>query len=354
MPSEKTPFAASSSEIRNRPGASPVLSGDGAVLRDPEAWREQIALARDRVAPYLRPTPLVRSEYLSRELGQTVLLKLESQQPVGAFKVRPAFNSLLANLVECRSAGVVTNSSGNFAQAVAFAASRLGVDASIVMMQGASAFKRERTQRFGGTVVLCQDTFASRFETTERIRRESRRLLIHPYNSPASIAGNGTLGLELLDQTEGDFTLFVPISGGGLIAGTALAVKAACPGCRIFGVQAHANPSMKRSLEQGRPIRTEPEPSLADALTVPQPGSNTFPVVQQLVEDVLLISETEMEDAIRLMALEQKLVVEAGGAVSIAAALASQRSKRDMPIVCVVSGGNIEPAQLQSVLSGPA
>ncbi len=324
------------------------------ALLSPAAWREQIALARDRVTQYLHPTPLVRSEYLSRELGQAVLLKLESQQPVGAFKVRPAFNSILADLRECRSAGVVTNSSGNFAQAVAFAASRLGVDAAIVMMKGASAFKRERTRRFGGTVVLCKDTFASRFEITERIRRESGRLLIHPYNSPEAIAGNGTLGLELLDQTEGDFTLFVPISGGGLIAGTALAVKASRPSCRIFGAQALANPSMKQSLEHGRPVRTEPGPSLADALTVPQPGSNTFPIVQQLVEDVLLVSEAEMEDTIRLMALEQKLVVEAGGAVSIAAALAVQPSKRDVPIVCVVSGGNIEPAQLQSVLSGPA
>ena len=324
------------------------------ALLNPAAWREQIALARDRVAPYLRPTPLVRSEYLSRKLQRPVLLKLESQQPVGAFKVRPAFNSILADLRECRSAGIVTNSSGNFAQAVAFAASRLDVDASIVMMKGASAFKRERTRRFGGTVVLCEDTFASRFETTERIRRESGRLLVHPYNSPQSIAGNGTLGLELLDQTEGDFTLFVPISGGGLIAGTALAVKAARPDCRIFGVQALANPSMKQSLEQGRPIRTEPGPSLADALTVPQPGSSTFPIVQQLVEDVLLVSEAAMEDSIRLMALEQKLVVEAGGAVSIAAALAAQPSNRNVPIVCVVSGGNIESAQLQSVLGGPA
>ena len=318
---------------------------------DPRQWSGEIGAARNRLASHLRPTPLVRSEHLSRALHRDVFLKLESQQPVGAFKVRPALNSILSQLQECRTAGVVTNSSGNFAQAVAFAASRLGVDASIVMMRGASAFKRERTRAFGGRVVVCNDTFESRAETTERIRNESGRLLVHPYDSRESIAGNATLGVELLDQVHGDFILFAPISGGGLIAGTALAVKAARPGCRIRGVQALANPSMKRSLDAGRPVRTVPSPSLADALTVPEPGPNTFPIVQRLVEDVLLVTEAEIRSAIRSMAIDQKLVVEAGGAVSVAGALADPGVDRETPIVCVVSGGNIDPAQFRAVLA---
>ena len=284
-------------------------------------------------------------------MGREVLLKLESQQPVGAFKVRPALNSILANLASCRGQGVVTNSSGNFGQAVAFAASRLGVDATVVMMRGASAFKRDRTRAFGGRVELCADTFEARAGATERIRSESGRVLVHPYDSVESIAGNGTLGLELLDQVAGDFSLFVPVSGGGLIAGTALAVKAARPACRIYGVQALANPSMKRSLEQGRPVRTVPSATLADALTVIRPGSNTFPVVRDLVEDLLLVSEDAMRTVIRTLAVEQKLVVEAGGAASVAGALAAGDRHPASAAVCVISGGNIEPGQFREILA---
>ena len=327
-------------------------SRDELWVADFPGWSDEIARAANRLTPFLRPTPLVRSDFLSGELGREVLLKLESQQPVGAFKVRPALNSILSSLDECRSQGIVTNSSGNFAQAVAYAASKLGVDASIVMMRGASAFKRKRTQLLGGRVVVCEDTFEARATTTERIRRDSGRVLVHPFDSRESIAGNGTLGTELLNQVSGDFTLFVPISGGGLIAGTALAVKAARPGCRIFGVQAEANPAMKRSLEQGCRVRSEPAPSLADALTVPRPGSNTFPVIQRLVEDVLLISERGMRDSIRKLAIEQKLVVEAGGAVSVAGGLAHPCGSGDSPVVCIISGGNIEPGQFRRILAG--
>ena len=319
---------------------------------DRTSWPDRISAAGARIAQHLRPTPLVRSEFLSRRIGREVLLKLESQQPVGAFKVRPALNSILSNLEQCRSRGVVTNSSGNFAQAVAYSATKLGVDASIVMMRGASRFKRDRTSSLGGRVVLCDDTFESRSSTTERIRAETGRIPVHPFDSPESIAGNGTLGLELLEQVQGDFTLFVPVSGGGLIAGTALAVKAARPHCRIYGVQALANPAMKRSLEAGKPVRTVPSPSLADALTVPQPGANTFAVIRRLVEDVLLISEDGLESAIRTLAVEQKLVAEAGGAASVAAALEHAGDDGSDPIVCVISGGNISPSELRRILAG--
>ena len=349
MPSEIT-SSSPRSPRRGNPVAKHDTSEDEGSVPSPSFWFEQVSRARDRIAAHLDPTPLVKSEFLSRELGRTVLLKLETQQPVGAFKVRPALNSILAMLDQCRESGIVTNSSGNFAQAVAFAATQLGVDATIVMMKGASAFKRERTRRFGGRVVLCDNTFAARAETTERIREEGGRLAVHPFDSIESIAGNGTLGLELLEQIEGDFALFVPVSGGGLIAGTSLAVKAARPGCRIFGVQARANPATKRSLEQGRPVRGVPSPSLADALTVPEPGSNTFPIIQELVEDVFLVSESDIAATIRSLALEQKLVVEAGGAVSVAAAASWQAPDDGLPVVCVVSGGNIDPALLRTIL----
>ncbi len=320
------------------------------VATDPSSWLDEMSKAKDRLSRHLRPTPLVRSDYLSRKLGRPVLLKLESMQPVGAFKVRPALNSILAHLHQCRSAGVVTNSSGNFAQAVAYAATLLGVESSIVMMRGASAFKRDRTRRFGGNVVLCEDTYSARSETTERIRRESGRYLVHPFDSTETIAGNCTLGMEIAEQVDGDFAMYVPISGGGLIAGAALGAKAVHPACQVLGVQAEANPATKRSLEQGRRVRSVPSPSLADALTVPTPGARTFPIIQRQVEDVLLASERQMAASIRLLALEQKLVVEAGGAVSVAGALA-RPPEGSSPVVCVISGGNIAPSQLRSILT---
>ena len=326
------------------------MQHDPDEVRNPAAWAEPISRARARLAAHLAKTPLVESDFLSRKLGKPVLLKLESMQPVGAFKVRAALNSILADLDECRSSGVVTNSSGNFAQAVAYAATRLGVESTIVMMRGASAFKRGRTEAFGGNVVLCEDSFEARFAATERIRTETGRKLLHPYNSPETIAGNATLGLELLEQVDRDFDLFLPVSGGGLIAGTTLAVKSSRPGCRVFGVQALANPSMKLSLEAGHPVRTAPAKSLADALTVLEPGSLTFPIVQEHVESVELVSEDEMANTVRLLAVQQKLVVEPGAAVSVAAALATQGRASTRPAVCVLSGGNVAPETLGALL----
>ena len=308
-----------------------------------------IQQARARLAPVLPPTPLIRSDFLSRRLGRDVFLKLESLQPTGSFKVRPAFNGMLANLEQARSAGVVTSSSGNFAQAVAYAATESGVDAQIVMMRGASKFKRDRTRGFGGTVVDCEDTFASRWETTFRIQEESGRLLLHPYDSPETIAGDGTLGLELLEQLEGDFDAYVPISGGGLISGVATAVKQVRPGCRVIGVQAKANPSMHDSIKGETAVTTRPEPSLADALAVATPGERTLEIVRRLVDDIELVSEKRITEAVKLLANEQKLVAEGGGAVGVAALARGGR-----PAVCVLSGGNILPEKLRSVLAAAA
>ncbi len=313
---------------------------------------DEIQLARERLASHLSPTPLIRSEYLTSRLGHAVWLKAETQQPTGSFKVRPAFNSMLANEARAREAGVVTSSSGNFAQAVAFAATKLSIDAQIVMMEGASEFKRERTRQFGGNVVLCDNTFDARWETTFRIQRESGRLLVHPYDSAETIAGDGTLGLELATQFPEMFTVLVPISGGGLISGIASALKAVRPECRIVGVQPEANPSMKVSFENGERVGVQPGKSLADALSVAMPGESTFAVVKQLVDSVVLVSETEIQRAVRLLALEQKLIVEPGGAVSVAALLGGAVGSEGGPVVCVLSGGNVHPTVLTAILAG--
>lgn len=336
----------------SKPASAPASSGQDPGTA-PEAWRTHIRAARARLRPHLDPTPLVRSIPLTKELGRPAYLKLESLQPVGAFKVRPALNSILCRLGECRERGVIANSSGNFAQAVAYAAALNRVDALIVMMRSASRFKRDRTVEFGGRVSLCEDSFEARFEMTERLRRETGRLLLHPYDSIETIAGDATLGTELADQVEGDFDVFVPVSGGGLIAGTALAAKAARPGCRIYGAQAKRNPATKLSLEAGRAVRGKPAKSLADALTVLKPGARTFPIIQRHVEDVLLVSEQGLAAEVRWLVTHQKLIAEPGGAASVAAArLAPRDSGR--PVVCVISGGNVAPELLRRLLGESA
>ncbi len=321
------------------------------ALTDPAAWRERIEQAARRLDAHLRPTPLVHSRHLSTKIGRPVWLKLESLQPTGAFKVRAAFNSILSDLEANRASGVVTNSSGNFAQAVAYAATALEVESTIVMMRSASPFKRERTERFGGRVAVCEDSFAARAEMTDRIAAESGRRRVHPFDTAETIAGNGTLGRELLAQIDGEFEVYVPISGGGLISGTTLAVMDGRPGCRVIGVQATANPAMRRSLDAGRRIRSNPAPSLADALTVPRPGRLTFPIISRLVKRVDLVEEHAMASSIRTLAIEEKLVVEAGAAVTVAAALAAESNSQPIPVVCVLSGGNIDPATLQAILA---
>ena len=307
--------------------------------------------ARERLALYFPATPLIESEPLSRGLKGRVWLKLELLQPTGSFKVRPSMNGMLAHLDQAREAGVVTSSSGNFAQGAAYAASRLGVDLQVVMMRGASQFKIDRTRELGATVVLCENTFKDRWDTTFRIQRETDRLLLHPYDSEETIAGDGTIGLELLDQTEGDFCVVVPVSGGGVVSGIATAIKHKRPGCRVIGVQPAANGSMARSLAQGERVTVTPGPSLADALMIAQPGELTFEVVRQLVDEVICVEEDEISSAVRTLAEQQKLVVEGGGAVGVAALLAGKVDSRGLDVVCVLSGGNILPAKLAAILS---
>ncbi|MBI1358357.1 MAG: pyridoxal-phosphate dependent enzyme [Acidobacteria bacterium] len=310
-----------------------------------------IRAARQRLSPYLSPTPLVRRDALSRRLGASVHCKLETLQPTGAFKVRPAFNSVLAGLDAARSNGVVTSSSGNFAQAVAYAARELDVHARIVMMSSASAFKRDRTRALGAEVVDCAANFEARLQTVQRIHAETGALVLSAYNSPETVTGDGTLGLELLDQLPEAFCVVVPMSGGGLISGIATAVKELRPGCRVIGVQAAASPAWRVALDAGEIVTTSPNPSLADALQVAAPGDLTFPIVQRWVDDVVLVSEDEIEAAVRWLAVEEKLVVEGGGAVGVAAALAGRIDRQGLDLVFVLSGGNILPSALARILT---
>jgi len=297
---------------------------------------EPILAARERLAAHLAPTPLVYSEPLG------AWLKLETQQPTASFKVRPALNGALVHRERARRAGVLASSSGNFAQAVAWAARQLALDAQVVMMGNSSPYKIAQTEALGAKVILCGNTFDERWETTYRLERETGRVLLHPYDSEETIAGDGTLGLELVEQLQGGFTVLVPVSGGGLIAGIATAVKLERPGVRVIGVQPEANASMARSLQAGLRVNVGPVRTIADALVASTPGERTFRIAQELVDRVVLVSEEEIARAVAELAWKQKIVVEPGGAVAVAALLAGKVSL-EQKVVCVVSGGNVMP-----------
>ena len=259
---------------------------------------------------------------------------------------------MLRHLDEARRRGVVTSSSGNYAQAVAYAARALDVNAQIVMMRKSSPLKVERTRQLGGEVVFCENTFQDRWKTVFRIQDETGRLLLHPFDSEETIAGDGTIGLELVEQIESDFCAVVPVSGGGLIAGIAAVVKTLRPGCRVIGVQPAANPSMALSVEKGKRVTVTPGPTLADALTVATPGERTFEIVRRRVDQVVLVEEAKIIEGVRTLAEEQKLVVEPGGAVGAAALLSDKIDSGNLDVVLILSGGNILPSKLAELLSG--
>ena len=296
---------------------------------------ETIETARRRLERYLRPTPLVFSEALK------VWLKLETQQPTGSFKVRPALNNVLEHLEEAQRCGVLASSSGNFAQAVAYAARELGLSASIVMMSSSSPYKIAQTKALGAEVVLCGNTFEERWETTYRLQKETGRVLLHPYDSPETIAGDGTLGLELLEQLPEPFTVAAPVSGGGLISGIATAVKLGRPGCSVVGVQPEANASLSKSLEAGKRVNVGPVRTIADALVASSPGERTFEIIRERVDRVVLVTEEEIAMAVRELAWKQKIIAEPGGAAAVAALLAGKLRDDHKNLVCVISGGNV-------------
>ena len=211
-----------------------------------------------------------------------------------------------------------------------------------------SPYKIAETEALGARVLLCGNTFEERWETTRRRERESGRVLLHPYDSEETIAGDGTLGLELIEQLSGDFTVAVPVSGGGLVAGIATALKLSRPGCVVVGVQPEANGSLARSLEAGERVNVGPVRTIADALVASCPGERTFEIARRLVDQVVLVSEEEIGAAVRELAGRQKLVVEPGGAVAVAALLAGRLPAAASDLVCVLSGGNVQLDQLDA------
>ncbi|HTH96085.1 MAG TPA: threonine ammonia-lyase [Stellaceae bacterium] len=294
-------------------------------------------------------TPCLQAAALSAQLGMDVALKLETQQRTGSFKERGALNRLSHLDAQERARGVIAMSAGNHAQGVAYHAQRLGIPATIVMPQDTPFTKVERTAAYGARVLLRGTGLAEAREAVAEIVAEQGLVLVHPYDDAHVIAGQGTIGLEILaDQPEID-TLIVPIGGGGLIAGIAIAAKALKPDIEIIGVQSRQFPSMYNVIKD-LPLPDLPGQTLAEGIAVKEPGWLTRRVVREHVADIVLVSEEQIERAVELLSGSQKLVAEGAGAAGVAALIAEPARFLGRKLATVICGGNIDSRILASVL----
>lgn len=299
-------------------------------------------------------TPMEYSEHLSDLLGVPVHLKLENLQRTGSFKIRGATYRLSRLTEEERARGVVAASAGNHAQGVALAAQKLGIRATIFMPLGVPVPKLLATRGYGADVVLEGATVETPLRLAAEFAERTGAVLIHPFDHPDVITGQGTLGLELVDQVPDIETLLIPIGGGGLIAGVAAAVKgrAAAEGrrVRVIGVQAENAAAYPSSLAAGMPLAVETTPTIADGIAVARPGDETFAVIRELVDEVVTVSDDDIARALLVLLERAKQVVEPAGAVGVAAILAGKVTASG-PTVAVLSGGNIDPLLLQRVVA---
>ena len=300
----------------------------------------EIESAADRIRGVAVRTPLIEVILDAHGRERLLGLKCESLQPMGAFKIRGAYNMLAQLSADARAAGVVTYSSGNHGQAVALAARRLGILAVVVMPETAPRVKVEGVRRYGGEVIFAGTTSVDR-KTRAEVEASARGLtIVPPFEHPWIIAGAGTCGLEIVDQCPDVTAVYVPVGGGGLLSGIAAAVKARRPEVRVIGVEPIGAAKMSASRAAGRPVRLERTSSIADGLLPLQPGDLTFAHVQALVDDLVTVDDEAIAGAVRWLFREARVVAEPSGAASVAAVLQAGASI-SAGTVAVVSGGNV-------------
>jgi threonine dehydratase len=309
---------------------------------------EDVRAAQKRIADQLSNTPCLHSRTLSQLTGAQVFIKFENLQFTASFKERGALNRLLQLTDAERRRGVCTMSAGNHGQAVAYHAHRLGIPATIVMPRHTPFVKVQHTRSHGATVVLHGDTLVEAFEHSQQILAEQGLTFIHPYDDPDVIAGQGTIALEMLASAPDLEQLVIPIGGGGLIAGMAVAAKAISPDIELIGVQSTSYPSMPAALSGAEALCQGN--TIAEGIAVKWAGLLTREVVRALVADIVLVNESELEGGIALLLNVEKTVAEGAGAASLAAILSQPERYRGRKVGLILSGGNIDPRLLASVI----
>jgi threonine dehydratase len=309
--------------------------------------RADIAAAERAIAGVVHRTPLVRSQTLSDRLGVDLWLKLENFQKTGSFKVRGALQYVGAHAAEARARGTVTFSAGNHAQALAWAASRVGAKATVVMPATAVQAKVDATRGYGGEVVL---TEGSLVEAVHALREERGLLFVHPFDDPHIIAGQGTLGAEIVADLPDVETIVCGVGGGGMLAGVGVVARAHRDGIRVIGVEPVGADAMRRSLDAGHAVTLARTQTIADGLAAPLAGRVTYAYVRDLGLEVLTIDDAPIVDAMWTLMERCKLVVEPAAAAGLGALLSGRVALRPGErVVCVVSGGNVDRARLKAL-----
>lgn len=310
---------------------------------------DDIRQAAARIRDFVHRTPVVSSRLFNAAAGVNCFFKCENLQRGGAFKMRGAANFLLSLTPDQRQRGVVTFSSGNHGQAVAIAAEQLGVSATIVMPEDAPASKMEATRSHGARIITYNRQRESREEIGRKLAAETGAPIVPPYDHPWTVAGQGTLALELLEDVPDLDAIVTPLGGGGLLSGVLIAAKGIKPALKIFGVEPEVANDWALSLDRNERVEIPIPPTIADGLRAQKPGEVTFPIVHSLADGVLLVSEEEMKQAIRFLLTRTKLVVEPSGAVGAAAALNRRIPTGVERVGIVISGGNIDLPVLSEI-----
>jgi len=320
-------------------------------MDDKEVTLEEIERAAAVLKGVIRVTPLDRSRTLSEETGIDLYLKMENFQRAGSFKMRGAYYKIHSLSDSERKRGVVAASAGNHAQGVANAATLLGVKSTIVMPEGASPAKIDATKGYGARVVLHGANFEDALERAREITRKEDATLIHAFDDPMVVAGQGTAGLEMMEAAPELQTIVVAIGGGGLISGVAVAAKSIKPSIKVVGVQSEAFPSMYMAFKTAKMVPYKTQETIADGIAVKQPGKLTYKLIRKYVDDIVLVSDGDIASAIFFMLERMKVVAEPAGAASVAACMAGLVKARGEKCGTVVSGGNIDMYLLDQIVT---
>jgi len=311
---------------------------------------KDIEEARQCLSTVVEETGLVYNKVFSDMTGGNIFLKTENLQKTGSFKLRGAYNRIAHLTEKERSNGVVASSAGNHAQGVALAASSFGIKSTIVMPKHAPISKVTATKSYGAEVVLHGNIYDEAYQKAREIQEETGATFIHPFDDPMVIAGQGTIGLEILDDMPDVDIVIAPIGGGGLVSGLAIALKSIRPNIRVIGVQAANAPSMYESFKSGKMNIVDCIPSIADGISVKVPGNLTYEVIKKYVDDIVLVGEDEIAEAILLLMEKAKVVSEGAGAVPVAALLNGKINVKGKKVAAVISGGNIDVNILAQVM----
>jgi threonine dehydratase len=303
--------------------------------------KEDLIECHNRIAPYIHKTPVLTSRILNTIVGAELFFKCENFQRMGAYKMRGATNAILQLTAEQRKKGVVTHSSGNFAQALSLAAKSLGVKAYIVMPSTAPQVKKDAVKEYNGTIIECESTLEARKATADQIQAETGATFIHPSNDLNVIAGQGTACMELLREHPNLDMVIVPVGGGGLIAGTALAAHYFGNDCKVIGAEPFEVDDAYRSLINGKIESNKTTNTIADGLKT-QLGDKNFPLIQKYVDRIIRVTEIEIIEAMRLVWERMKIIIEPSSAVAYAAVSREKSSFKNKKVGIIISGGNVD------------